>query len=310
MRAGSRALVPVLRKEVIIMNQSKELTRRGFMRLGAGVVAAAGAASLGQATAATAAGAKKIPVGLQLYSVRNEAQKDLAGVIEQVAAMGYEGVEFAGYYGWTAEKIRKLLDQHNLKCCGTHAGINTVLGDELPKTIEFNKIIGNKYLIVPGIGGNMKPDSKNSWVLFAKLMTEVAARAGEHGMRAGYHNHAWEFEPLNGEIPWEVFAAISSKDVVLQVDIGHVVRAGADPAQHMTRYPGRLTTVHIKEFSKAKRDPLVGEGDVDWPAMFRICESTGGTEWYIIEDEVTNQPLQRVRQDIENLRRLLAKYHG
>jgi len=285
------------------MGTSSKLTRRGFMRLGAGVVAAVG---LGQA--ASAAGAKRIPIGLQLYSVRNEAQKDLAGVIAQVAEMGYEGVEFAGYYGWSAEKIRKLLDQHNLKCCGTHAGMNTVLGDELPKTIEFNKVIGNKYLIVPGIGGNMRPDSKNGWVLFAKLMSEVAARAGEHGMRAGYHNHDWEFKPLDGgDIPWEVFAANSSKDVVLQVDIGHVLRAGADPATSMKKFPGRLTTVHIKDFSKTNRNPLVGEGDIDWPAMFRICEGQGGTEWYIIEDEALEAPLQRVRQDIQNLRKLLAK---
>jgi sugar phosphate isomerase/epimerase len=291
------------------MNQSKELTRRGFMRLGAGVMAAAGAASLGQATV-SAAGVKKIPVGLQLYSVRNEAQKDLAGVIEQVAAMGYDGVEFAGYYGWTAEKIRKLLDQHNLKCCGTHAGMPTLLGAELAKTIEFNKTIGNQYLIAPGIPGNMHPDSKNGWVLFGKLMTEVAARAKEQGMRAGYHNHAGEFDGKGGFIPWEVFASNSGKDVVLQVDIGHVARAGADPAVYMEKFPGRLTTVHIKDFSKTKRDPLVGEGEVDWPTMFRICEGAGGTEWYIIEDEVTNQPLQRVKEDIQNLRKLLAKYHA
>jgi sugar phosphate isomerase/epimerase len=300
--------MPVLRKEVR-MNRSNELTRRGFMRFGAGVVAAVGAANLGQSTAG-AAGAKKIPIGLQLYSVRSEAQKDPAGVIAQVAEMGYEGVEFAGYYGWSAEKLRKLLDQHGLKCCGTHTGMNTLMGDHLPKTIEFNKTLGNKYLIVPGIGGTMRPDSRNSWVLFAKLMSEVAARAAEHGMRAGYHNHAWEFEPLGKDIPWEVFAANSSKDVILQVDIGHVVRAGADPAKHMARYPGRLTTVHIKEYSKTSRDPLVGEGDVDWPAMFRICEGPGGTEWYIIEDESANQPLQRVRKDLENLRGLLAKHHA
>jgi sugar phosphate isomerase/epimerase len=78
----------------------------------------------------------------------------------------------------------------------------------------------------------------------------------------------------------------------------------------MERYPGRLVTVHIKEFSKTNRDPLVGEGDVDWPAMFRICESTGGTEWYIIEDESREQPMERVKTDIENLRKLLAKYHA
>ena len=75
----------------------------------------------------------------------------------------------------------------------------------------------------------------------------------------------------------------------------------------MKRYPGRLVTTHIKDFSKTKPNPLVGEGDVDWPAMFRICEGDGGTEWYIIEDEAANQPLERVKQDLQNLRRLLRQ---
>jgi len=291
------------------MGQSKEVTRRGFMRVGAGVVAAVGAVGLGQATAAAAA-AKKIPIGLQLYSVRGEAQKDLAGVIAQVAEMGYEGVEFAGYYNWPAEKIRKLLDQHNLKCCGTHTAVTTLLGDEFTRTVEFNKTIGNKNLIAPGIPGNMQPTNKQAWVLFATLMTELAGKAKEQGMRVGYHNHAGEFDGKDGYIPWEVFAGNSGKDVILQVDIGHVARAGADPAVYMEKFPGRLTTVHVKDFAKGKPDPVVGEGEVDWPTMFRICEGAGGTEWYIIEDESTSQPMQRVKTDIQNLRKLLAKYHA
>ncbi len=290
------------------MEHSHELTRRDLMRFGAGMLAAAGAARLGNATAAGAS-AKRVPIGLQLYSVRGECQRDFAGTVAKVAEMGYEGVEFAGYYNWPAEKIRKLLDQHGLKCCGTHAQLPSLLGDEFARTVEFNRTIGNKYLIVPAIPGNMRPDSKPAWVLFAKLMTEIAGKAKEHGMRAGYHNHAGEFEPMNGDMPWEVFASNSGKDVVLQVDIGHVVRAGADPAPYMQRYPGRLLTVHVKDFAKGK-DPLVGEGDVDWPAMFRICEGDGGTEWYIIEDESRTQPLQRVEQDLQNLRRLLREFHA
>jgi sugar phosphate isomerase/epimerase len=274
------------------------------MRHGASV-AAATVAPLSVA----AAQRKRIPIGLQLYSVRDACKEDFAGTVAQVAEMGYEGVEFAGYYNWPAKKVRKLLDDNGLKCCGTHAGLTTLLGDEFERTVEFNKTIGNKYLVVPGIPGNMRPDSKQAWVLFAKLMDELAEKAAEHGMRVGYHNHAHEFQG-EGYVPWEVFASNSRDDVILQVDIGHVVRAGADPAKHMKRYPGRLVTVHIKEFSKTKKDPLVGQGDVDWPAMFEICEGAGGTRWYIIEDESRDEPLERVKQDIQNLRRLLSAYHA
>lgn len=291
------------------MGLSDGLTRRGFMQYGAGVVAAVGTAGLG-VSAAGAAEAKKIPIGLQLYSVRDDAQKDPAAVIGQVAEMGYQGVEFAGYYGWSAEKLRKLLDQNGLKCCGTHTAVTTLLGDEFTKTVEFNKTLGNKNLIAPGIPGNMQPTNKQAWVLFAKLMTELAAKAKEQGMRVGYHNHAGEFNGKDGFIPWEVFASNSGKDVILQVDIGHVARSGADPATYMEKFPGRLTTVHVKDFRKGQPDPVIGEGEVDWPAMFRICEGAGGTEWYIIEDESREQPTQRVKTDIANLRSLLAKYHA
>lgn len=284
------------------MGQSNELTRRGFMQLGAGVVAAAG---LGQV--ALAAGAKKLPIGLQVYSVRNEAQKDLAAVLAQVAEMGYDGVEFAGYYNWPAEKIRKVLDQHNLKCCGTHTGVNEMMGERFAKTIEFNKTIGNKNMIAPS---GMRTNSKESCIEFAKQLSEIAAKAKEQGMRVGYHNHAGEFDAKGGFIPWEVFASNSSKDVILQVDIGHVARSGADPAKYMVKFPGRLVTVHVKDFAKGKPDPVVGEGEVDWPAMFKICEGAGGTEWYIIEDESNTQVMQRIKTDIDNLRKLLTKYHA
>jgi sugar phosphate isomerase/epimerase len=287
------------------MEGYNQLTRRNLMRYGAGVTAAAAVTPLSIA----AARPKRIPIGLQLYSVRDACKQNFAGTVAQVAEMGYEGVEFAGYYNWSAKQVRRLLADNGLKCCGTHAGLTTLLGDAFERTVEFNKTIGNDYLIVPGIPGNMRPDSKPSWVLFAKLMDELAEKADRHRMRVGYHNHAHEFQG-EGYTPWEVFAGNSRDDVILQVDIGHVVRAGADPAKHMKRHPGRLVTVHVKEFAKSKKDPLVGEGDVDWPAMFEICEGDGGTRWYIVEDESRDQPLERVRQDLQNLRRLLSSYHA
>src|SRR5439155_26936377 len=93
----------------------------------------------------------KIPIALQLYSVREDCARDLPGTIAAVAKMGYAGVEFAGYYDRSAAELRKLLDDHSLRCAGTHTGLNTILGDELDRTIEFNRTIGNRYLIVPGL---------------------------------------------------------------------------------------------------------------------------------------------------------------
>src|SRR5215831_14773788 len=110
-----------------------------------------GTAVAGLTTAAAALAAKKIPIAVQVYSVREIAQKDTAGTLAKIAKIGYQGVEFAGYYGHSAQDIRKILDDNGLKAAGTHTGLDTLLGDQLPKTIEFNRTIGNKNLIVPSL---------------------------------------------------------------------------------------------------------------------------------------------------------------
>ena len=100
----------------------------------------------------------KIPIALQIYSVRKEAEQDLAGVLAAVAKMGYEGVEFAGYYGHSAQDIRKMLDDNGLKCCGGHLGIDTLLGDALPATIEFQQTLGNLAAYITEIARNTAED--------------------------------------------------------------------------------------------------------------------------------------------------------
>ena len=128
-------------------------SRRDLLKLSAGAAAftCAGLAPQLLSAAAKTAASRKIPVGLQLYSVRNECEKDLVGTVTEVSKMGYRGVEFAGYYGRDAKTLRKLLDDVGLKCCGTHIGIDTLLGEQFAKTVEFNQTLGNKFLIVPGL---------------------------------------------------------------------------------------------------------------------------------------------------------------
>src|SRR5438046_2699479 len=124
--------------------KKRSISRRQFIKTSGGALAIMGmpAADL---LAAESYGGNKIPFGLQLYSVRNECAKDLVGTVTAVGKMGYKAVEFAGYHGRDAKTLRKLLDDVGLKCCGTHIGLETLLGDKLPQTIEFNKILGNKF---------------------------------------------------------------------------------------------------------------------------------------------------------------------
>lgn len=244
----------------------------------------------------------RIPIALQLYSVREDAARDLDGVLRAVAKMGYEGVEFAGYYGHDAPTIKAMLDQYGLKVAGAHVGIDTLLGDELQRSVEFHQTIGNRFLIVPGLPAERR-SSRAAWLDTARTMNEIAERLKPHGMRTGYHNHAIEFAPLDGELPWDTFFGNTNPEVVMQFDIGNALHGGGEAAPFLQRYPGRATTVHVKEYSATNDKALIGEGDVPWQQIFNLCETIGGTEWYIVEQEsYAYPPLECVDRCLQNLK--------
>ncbi len=277
------------------------LSRRDILKLGAG---AAAAWTCGATASWADTAKKKIPIGLQLYSVRQDAAKDLPGVLKAVAEMGYEGVEFAGYYGHSAQDIRKLLDDNGLKCCGTHTGLNTLFPENFDATVEFNKTIGNKYLIVPG----MPDDRLNSVEAIkntAAMFDEWAPKAAEHGMVVGYHAHGGDFRKVDGDVTrWDLFFKSTKPEVVMQLDVGNCIGGGGDPYAVIERFPGRSLTIHLKEHG-GPRGAAVGEGTVDWKRIFQLCETVGGTEWYIVEQEsYDTDPLGSVRRCLENLRKM------
>lgn len=299
------------------MNRS-DVSRRKFLRIGVqGAAAWMAAGWMGSDVRAEEGRGKKrkkggdrkkrpsrIPIGLQLYSVRNECGKDLPGTIEAVAKMGYAGVEFAGYYGRSAKELKKLLDDNGLRCCGTHTGLDTLLGDELEKTIEFNQTIGNRFLIVPGLPQERR-DSAEAWKKTAEMFNEIAEKVRPHRMRVGYHNHSVEFQPMDGQLPWDIFFGNTHRQVIMQFDTGNALHAGAEALTFLKKYPGRAITVHLKEYSKKNSKALLGEGDIDWKSIFAACESVGGTRWYIVEQEsYAYPPLECVEKCLENLRRM------
>jgi sugar phosphate isomerase/epimerase len=243
-----------------------------------------------------------IPVGLQLYSIRNDCAVDLPGALAAVSRMGYAGVEFAGYYNRSAKELRTMLDDLGLKCCGTHIRIDTLLGDALPATVEFNQILGNKYLIVPGLAEEHR-SSRAAWLRTAGIFNEIAERLKPYGMLTGYHNHFIEFQPMEGELPWDTFFGNARPDVIMQVDIGNALHGGGDPIPYLARYPGRAITVHLKEYSATDTLAILGEGDVPWAHVFDLCETQGGTKWYIVEQESYKYPpLEVVSRCLDALR--------
>lgn len=241
------------------------------------------------AMAALPAKNKRIPVGLELFSVRQELQKDDVGTLRAVAKMGYEGVEFySPYANWDVAKakdIRKLLDDLGMKCLSTHNSAQSFRPEAIDHAIELNAILGSKFIIMASAG---RVEGLSGWKSVAQLLNAGAAKMKPAGLRAGFHNHKSEFMPLEGKRPMDVLAAETGKDVVLQLDVGTCVEAGVDPLEWIHKNPGRFGSIHCKDWSK---DPgigfkaLFGEGDSPWKKIFAAAEKTGGVESYLVEQE-------------------------
>ncbi|MBO3801154.1 MAG: sugar phosphate isomerase/epimerase [Thermoproteota archaeon] len=252
----------------------------------------------------------RIKIAVQMYSIRDDCAKDFRKALEAVANIGYEGVEFAGFYGWKAEDLKELLDDLGLEVAGAHIGIDTLMGEELKKTIEYHKALGNKNLIVPGLPENMR-NSKEAWLKTAKLFNEISKKVSSEGLRVGYHNHTVEFQKFNGETAFDLFFRNTNPEVIMQLDIGHVMRAGLsanEVLEIIKRYPGRLKTIHLKEYSTMDQNALIGEGEIKWKELLKLCETIGKTEWYVIEQEAYKySPIECIRIDLKNLKRLLEE---
>ena len=254
----------------------------------------------------------RVPIALELYSVRNELAEDLRGTLKAVAEMGYEGVEFAGAPKHTAEEIKPLLDEFGLTCCGWHTPFALVQDDTLAETIALNKGIGNRFVIVPGLPGECT-GSKENWLKTAEFFNSLANKLAAENMLTGYHNHHTEFAEIDGEQPWDTFFGNTKQGVVMQLDLGNALSGGGDCVAILEKYPGRATTVHLKPYTvelgkddrRAGFRPIIGEDDIPWEKVFELCETTRGTEWYIVEYESdAYPPLEAVERCLKKLKEM------
>jgi sugar phosphate isomerase/epimerase len=250
------------------------------------------------------------PIALQLYSVRHDLDRDIRATLNAVADMGYDGVEFAGAPKHSAKDLRELLDELGLACCGWHTPFDLLQDDKLDETVAFNKTLGNSYLIVPGIPEHLRR-SRADWLDLAVFFNKLAGKLEPHDMATGYHNHFIEFQPLDGEPPWDTLFGNTKENVIMQLDMGNALYGGGDVIAILKRYPGRAVTVHLKSYSReaGKNDPmlgyrpLIGDDDVPWEGVFQVCETTGGTQWYIVEYESdAYPPLEAVERSLKNLK--------
>jgi sugar phosphate isomerase/epimerase len=275
-----------------------------MLKLSAGAAATSMIAA-GLPRRATAAPAQKIPLGLELWSVRHQCEEELPVVLKAVGKMGYDCVELAhSYYGHDAATWRKLLDENGLKSCGMHMGLGMLEGDAFDETVKIHKVIGTPYLIIASLPKKNRA-SVDAIAETGKRFNELSERLKPHGMQIGYHCHGGDFAKVEGRTVWEWFGEHTNDDVLLQLDIGNCLGGGGDPIAMLKAFPGRSVTLHVKDHG-GKPGAVFGEGNVNWEEVFQICETTGGTKLYIIEEEGRKGPeaLESVRRAIANFRKM------
>jgi sugar phosphate isomerase/epimerase len=238
---------------------------------------------------------KKIPIGLELYSVRTELMRNLPDTLRTVAKCGYEVVEFyAPYAQWTppfAKGVRTLLDDLGLRCNSTHNNLPVfAAGDALAKTIELNQILGTRHVIVSSAPGSTK--GVDGWKELGAKLTGIVEQLKPHGLTTGFHNHQTEWKQLDGGPRiMDVLAASTPPEFVLQLDVGTCMEAGADPVAWIKANPGRIRSIHLKDWAPGERSAekgyrvLFGEGVSPWKEITAAAESVGGVEYYLLEQE-------------------------
>lgn len=273
------------------------LTRRSFLAL-----------SIALPWALRAQRSRSIPVGLELYSVRESLQRDLEGTLRSVAKMGYQCVEFyAPYFEWTesrTQQVRKLLDNLNLRCYSTHNDESYFKGDKLLRAQDRNLILGCRYMVMAS--SDPQP-TVEGWRAVAEELNSAADGLKASGLKVGYHNHEPEFTPLAGVRPIEIIAKNTKPSVMLQLDVGTCLKAGSDPTAWIRANPGRIRSLHLKDWSsdpKKEYKVLFGEGDAQWNRILDAAKTVGGAEYFLIEQEGSRFG------EMETARRCLQAYHA
>jgi sugar phosphate isomerase/epimerase len=273
---------------------------------------------------------KKFNIGLQLYSIREYMKDDVDNALREVKAAGYDFVEFAGYFGKSAEEIKSLLDKHNLKAISVHQTYDVFL-DRPEKEIKYIKDIGAKYCAIPWLPAEKQAGTKE-FPNVIKDIKKVGKMLSDNGLQLLYHNHDYEFEKYNGKTKLDIlYESIEPSYLMTEFDTCWVKYAGFDPAKYILKYSGRSPVIHLKDFiltgetsgpvyaliddkgnpmKKDKKEnsflhkPL-GKGIQDFESILKAAEKAG-SEFLIVEQDEPDgtEPMQAARESREYLKKL------
>jgi sugar phosphate isomerase/epimerase len=265
---------------------------------------AAAASQLGCATAASgggAAGTRRLRrVGIQLYTLRDDARKDLERTLGDIAAAGYNDVEMLGgmnNFGMPPARVRAILDRNGLRAPSTHVGGNAF--DNLDQQLGDAAILGHQYLILASlpVGEHPTLDDYRRW---ADRLNESGRRSVTQGVHVGFHNHAADFKQINGTVPYDVLIERTDPTVVRhQLDTGNVAMAGIDPLDYMKRFGSRYWSFHIKDVPRLgpTDDTELGKGVIDFRRLFGSIDNIDNKHLFVEQETYPGTPLESARRD-------------
>lgn len=248
-------------------------------------------------------------IGVQLYTVRDLLKKDFEGTLSQLAHIGYQEVEFAQYFADLGnlnpppKRVREILDSDGLAAPSGHVPYSALSLENLPRVLEASAIVGHKYIVNPSIDRDLakQPDG---WKRAAETFNRAGTEALRSGVQLAYHNHTEEFQPLEGKLPYDILLAESDPKLLkMEMDLGWVHMAGANPLEYFAKYPGRFPLVHVKDFDKDGTMTEVGKGVIDWKGIFSKAD-VAGIKHYIAEHDQPKAPMESIQTSYTYLKQL------
>jgi sugar phosphate isomerase/epimerase len=276
------------------------LGRREFLRRAGMVAAAAGLGRLPRLRAG-----RLDAIGIQLYTVRRELAKDVEGTLAKLAGIGFREVEFAGYPEGTEKSLRGILDRLHLRAPSGHVGTQALRTD-WARTLEQAATVGQQYIVVAFVPQEERRTT-DDWKRTAAAFNRAGEAAKAAGLQLCYHNHDFEFAPLDGALPYDLLlASTDPKLVQLELDLYWITKGGRDPLDYFARWPGRFPLVHVKDMDATPNRYFtdVGTGTIDFRRIFRRARQAGIKHYFYEQDETPGSPFESARVSYQYLRGL------
>ncbi|MDQ0253242.1 sugar phosphate isomerase/epimerase [Evansella vedderi] len=246
---------------------------------------------------------EKIPVAVQLYTLRDECAKDFPATLKKVAELGFDGVEFAGFYGLPPTEVKEILDNLGLKAASSHVPLDQ-FKNNLEQVIEDHKSLDCQFVAVPFITEEQR--TENGYKELIAILNRANEALQKEGLTLCYHNHDFELEQLgDGRLALE--AIFDETNVKTELDIYWLTKAGEKPVEWIKRYKGRTPIVHLKDMTtdEEKFFAELGTGGVDIEAVLELGKEND-VQWWVVEQDVSRRtPLESVEMSINYLKEKL-----